>query len=142
MRQCLLFNGWVLVSIKRWTSGSHLPASPTMQSDVLELKDCTGQNVGATCHHRPLISEDVFRYKGRRIFTKNSSSAKQNRPVIFHTSFSNILKGPKFKLWPVPKCCRVTQFRSTHAFDWLHCGQNIRLNEIRQPLFHKAGRKE
>lgn len=28
MRQCLLFNGWALVSIRHWTSGSHLLSSP------------------------------------------------------------------------------------------------------------------
>lgn len=48
MRQRLLFNGWALVSIIQQTSGSHLPCSPPMQSDTLELgslQDKCGRNM-------------------------------------------------------------------------------------------------
>lgn len=119
MSQCLLFNGWALFSIKLTTSGSHLPTSPP----------CNQKHWNCALHrtkrgrNMPLASTDFWEYfwQGGGFGDPKKAKKKKkywvsNRAVIFHTLLSNILPEASFKLWSVPKCWRVTKFRSTHVF--------------------------
>lgn len=103
---------------------------------------CTGQNVGATCR-RPLISEDVsnreednFEISKRPNHTECQTD--QSSPTPY---FQTFLQGQI----PTLACAQVLEGNTVQintCLDWFHCGQNIRLCEIRQSLFYKAGGKE
>lgn len=115
LRQCLLFNGWVLFSIRHQTSGSHLPPSspPCNQKHwiwALHRTKC-GRNMSLESTD---FRERTLDREGRWCCdqkAKSHSVAKQTSHIPHLTSKHS--NWGSFKLQPAPKCCRVTQFRST-----------------------------
>lgn len=98
------FNGRALFSIKQWTSGSHLSGSLPIVNRALHRKKKCGRNMS--------LESNDFKKRLRQGGGRITLSGKQTD--IFHILFQTTLHA-SLKLWLVPKCWRITRFRSTHA---------------------------
>lgn len=93
LRQCLLFNGRVLVSIRHRTSGSHLPSSPPCNQKhwnwALHRIKC-GRNISLESTD---FRERLWQGGGWCDSKKAKSHRVPNWPVIFNNELSNMLGG-------------------------------------------------
>lgn len=111
LKQCLLFNGRVLVSIRNRTSGSHLRPSPPCNQKSWNWafhRTKSGHNISLEWFQRSSLT-------GKRMMwwslTGQITLSTQQRSPTPHLPFTHSCRDT-FKLWPVLKCWRVIQYCS------------------------------